>query len=330
MNLATNGRFLSQRITGVQRYGHGVSSHFRAPILQPARGIPGPWWEHRILPGELHRLGDPLLLNFCNTAPVSYKNQVVTIHDMAVFAGPEWFRFPFRTYYQWLLPRIAHRSRAIVTVSNFSKAEIVRYLRVPETKVHVIHSAPSTDWTSVQPTPPRNAPSQPFVLMVGSIDPRKNFDFAIEHALPVLRSTGVSLAIAGAHYSHFSRSSALETTNLVTHLQPQEAEEMAWLFRQAKAVIHPSLYEGFSLVPLEALAVGTPIVLSDIPAHREISGFRGGEELKYFFKPGDADSFQKELKNVLKVQVQERLPVALPYHFDRSASEWLDLVKTLA
>src|SRR6267142_795408 len=136
-----NGRCLVQHLTGVQRYVREMSLKLSSEmvILKPsqiwAHGARGHLWEQVYLP----RLCDRRLLwSPGNTGPLCRDNQVVTIHDASTLDCPEWFERRFAAFYGWLLPRLARRVRAIITVSAFSKERLIARLGISETKIHVV------------------------------------------------------------------------------------------------------------------------------------------------------------------------------------------------
>jgi len=316
-----NGRFLNQRITGVQRYAIGIANHLkRADISRPSsqRFISQVIWEQTTLPNQLKKKGSPLLLNFCNTAPIHYRNQIVTIHDLAVFENPKWFSQSFAAYYKFLLPRIARNAKHIVTVSEFSKNEIQKHLRVSQDKISVIPPGIDDDLVTKPAMKPAGIHSK-FILMVGSHDPRKNFGFAIEHAHHIINAMDLKLVHVGRQ-SHVFSSSEKNTNASTIQLTDTTDQELKWLYENAEALIQPSIYEGFSLVPMEARSSGCPALVSDIPVHREVLG----DDVKYF-QLHNPESFKSSLENILSVK-KPLTKAKWNYDFKASAEKWKDLI----
>jgi len=323
-----NGRFLRQETTGVQRYARGIIDHLRPAnddILKcPADGrLPAMLWEQYELPRMLRRKGRPLLLNFCNTAPVVYDNQVVTIHDMAVFRNPQWFHRAFVYYYRWLLPRIAQRSKHVVTVSEFSKSKIVHFLDIPAEKISVIPGAAHPSLLHAEPVKPNQIGSKPFVLIVGSRDPRKNIDMVTRAAGPVLAGSGHALVIAGNRMGPFPPA-ARHVSAEILWLDAVTDPQLKWLYGNARLTIQSSFYEGFSLVPVESLAFGTPVLVSDIPVHREILGNKAS-----YFDPRDPLDLERKLDATLNSTAQPEA-VATAFDFKESARLWHLLIDRLS
>lgn len=229
--------------------------------------------------GALHagfiQLGLPLLANihkahvvhtmavapwFC-PAPV-----VVTIHDALDFYSRYRPSRLWSAYVRTFGTLGARRAAAVVTVSAFSAGEVMRHFRVPRWKVHVVPNATRLD--AVQPEEPAGLPRTRYVLFVGSADRRKGLGVAVD-ALELAREKIPELHLVVTGRAASSRAPA---QTWLHELGGVSDTELVWLYRNAAAVIVPSRYEGFSLPLHEALSFGTPVVASDIPAHRRISG----------------------------------------------------------
>jgi len=319
--IVINGRFLTQRETGVQRYGHLFLDELSdmAEVFTPKQqgALRGQLWEQHRLPRMLRQQNSPLLINFCNTGPVSYHNQIVTIHDLAVFENPIWFNTNFARYYRWMLPKLAQVSHHIVTVSEFSKQEIMRHLDVDDQKVSVIHSAVSNKLLTVIPKRPEGLSGNRFCLMVGSHDPRKNFDFIATHARSILIERKMDLIIAGSKSAAFQKNPHMSRN--AQWLQEIDDGSLRWLYENAELVIHPSLYEGFSLVPCEASALKAKLLISDIPVHKEIIG-----DAASYFSLMHPEDFKAQMTKAL----DQNAPNQVPNYISRpSTVSWKNLVQ---
>lgn len=317
-----NSKFKKQRATGVQRYAFGVSAFIDDAIFfepKTKSSILHVLWEQISLPLKAKRERQ-LLINLCNTAPFWYKKQMVTIHDMAVFENPLWFRPAFAKYYQWLFKKLAKNAKHFVTVSEFSKQEIHRHLGVPLTKISIIHSAVSDDFIAVNSHKPASAPIGNFLLMVGSQDPRKNFDFVICATQQWRTQNQYQLVIAGNPGKAFADKALALETNAIW-LQGLNDAELKWLYENAKLVIHPSIYEGFSLVPIEAHLLGAKCLISDIPVHREIVG-----KTAHYFELDNTEHLIQQIDHALNSPFE---PTRLPYSFEKSGKAWVELISTI-
>ena len=315
-SLIVNGKFNKQRTTGVQRYAIGILSNLKdcqSTCPSSQNRLIQILWEQLWLPMTV-KFKNALLVNFCNTAPFWYKNQIVAIHDMAVFENPTWFQPTFAKYYHWLFKKLAKNANHFVTVSEFSKQEMVKHLELSPEKITVIHSAISPNWEHIESEAIDSLNGQKFLLMVGSRDPRKNFDFVIEQLANWLQVNNYKLIIAGNTGKAFSSSSAVESNN-VSWLANLNDHQLKWLYENTALLIHPSLYEGFSLVPLEGISLKVNCLISNIPVHREIVGDRA-----HYFELNNSTSLIEKLNAALANPFIQGEP--LPYSFEKSADRW--------
>ena len=293
-----NARFLTQTTTGVQRYARELVrtlnkfvgsqeecvQNFSFELLAPdkplepitTQHIPmrqvgrlsGHAWEQLELP-RFSRNG--FLLNLCNTAPVNKFQQLVVIHDAAVYAVPQAYSRPFRSLYKTLLPILSRTAESVVTVSEFSKRELVRYCHTPKDKITVVYPGKEHIF-SVEADVcvlDKHQLDKPFLLAVSSLSPNKNFA-GIVRALETLDNLDFDVVIAGgANPAVFSqRASALPAS--VKHLGYVSESELRALYERATGFVYPSFYEGFGLPPLEAMACGCPVVVSNAASLPEV------------------------------------------------------------
>src|ERR671931_438742 len=237
----------------LRRYAFGGASR----ALVPVRDV---GWYLGALPRRARRDGVDVLHCPTQRAPVcSQVPLVVTVHDLAVLRHPRTFNRWTRTYSRLALPRVARAARRLIAVSEFTRRELLELLDMPEEKVRVIPNAVG------DPFRPRgDATRGDYVLAVSTLEPRKNLPRLIE-AFRRARLNGLRLLVAGGPGWGGVRVEG----DGVRWLGEVGDDELARLYRGARCVAYVSLYEGFGLPVLEAMACGTAVVSSDLPPVRE-------------------------------------------------------------
>jgi len=218
-------------------------------------------------------------------SPLTACPTVVTIHDCIHLRFPQYL--PNRTaavYARFFMATAARRARRILTVSQASKEDILHFLKVPASKVEVIHNAlderlaaPPTE-DEIARVRDRFLVNAPFILYAGNIKPHKNVDRLIE-AFAIVRSRGgenIKLLIIGDEISKYPNLRRLvhrfQLHKHVRFLGFVPDATLAALYRLATVFVFPSLYEGFGLPPLEAMASGAPVITSNVSSLPEVVG----------------------------------------------------------
>jgi glycosyltransferase involved in cell wall biosynthesis len=306
-----NLRTLGSHITGVQRYLLSLLPHLPPELssVKPSRalqGIKGHLWEQFYLPTQLkHRL----LWSPGNTGPLGVSQQVLTVHDAAALDHPEWFERKFALWYSALLPRLIRKVRAIITVSEFSKERIVQLTGVESGRVQVISNGVDRrfqpiDRKTVKEAMTRLGLTEPYILFVGSLEPRKNLKMLLE-TWQLGNFDGATLAVAGTTGRVFQRFQTDSIPKGVRLLGRVEDDLLPILYSGAAGFVYASIYEGFGLPPLEALACGCPVALSDIPAHREVCA-----KAALYFNPFRTEDLLSKLEELLRFDRSERASLA--------------------
>ncbi len=240
----------------LRRYGFGGSG--RGLVLVRDLG-----WYLEVLPRRARRDGVNVLHCPTHRAPVrSQVPLVVTFHDLAVLRHPSTFNRWTRTYSRLTLPRVARAARRLIAVSEFTKRELLELLDVPEEKVRVVPNAVGPPFA-----PEGDAAAGDYVLAVSTLEPRKNLPRLVD-AFQRAHLNGCRLLVAGARGWGDVRLDG----DSVNWLGQVGDEELARLYRGARCVAYVSLYEGFGLPVLEAMACGAPVVAARTAAAEEVSG----------------------------------------------------------
>jgi glycosyltransferase involved in cell wall biosynthesis len=280
MSLAINGRFLSQRVTGVERYAREVlarGAELGSVLVprRPIRGMRGHLWEQSVLPA---RVGRDLLWSPCNTGPLAVARQVVTIHDCAFYDQPEGFSSKFAAWYQFLVPKLARRIRRIITISQFSRERLLDYCGVSSEKIVVIPQGVDGRFrllpaAVIADTRARLQLPERYVLFVGNLAPRKNLLRLLDAwSLVHPHFPETSLVLAGAANQVFRDAGLNEPPAGVVTAGYVADEHLPAIYGGAECFVFPSLYEGFGLPLLEAMACGIPVLSSNVTALPEVAG----------------------------------------------------------
>jgi glycosyltransferase involved in cell wall biosynthesis len=222
------------------------------------------------------------VLPFVAAAPLS----VLTIHDMAVFAYPAGYGSRFVQYMRFVLPRSIRRARAIIAVSDATKAEIVRLMPEVESKIVTILNGVSTafvDACSMRPEAvgavrQKLALPPQYVLYVGNLEPKKNLPRLLDGFNRLKATSGLphKLVITGKQMSSGPGSGITmseEQLRSLAHFTGYVDEtDLPALYRGADVVAYPSIYEGFGMPVLEGLAAGVPVVTSNVSSLPEVAG----------------------------------------------------------
>lgn len=352
-----NGRFCTRPVTGVERVAwevikeidktlkgpSGLRDLFRFTLLIPARAEKLPsfevievkrvgrlkwqFWEQFILPFAAY---DGLLVNFCNTAPIFKQNQIVVIHDVAVYRAAAGYSRLFRWFYKIIFLFLRFNVRDFVTVSHFSKREIHNVLGIPQEKIHVIKNG-ADHMLAIAPDESiltRSRLRQPFVLAVGSRNPNKNFGLVVK-AMKDLQGE-VEFVVAGnVSPSIFSKGSSNceKLESAACYLGRVNDAELSALYHNASCFVFPSKYEGFGLPPVEAMYCECPVLASNAAAIPEICG-----NAALYFDPDNVYELTTKIKNTIsKVSVREDLKErgrrrCREYTWSIAAKQFLDLI----
>ncbi len=337
-----NGRFLSQKMTGVHRYAYEMCcalhrADFKFVVVAPKKILLNyicPFqiiqvgrttshiWEQFELPFYVRKhYKKSILINFTGTGSLFHKNIVSTIHDLSFLENPKWFSKSYYLFYRYLTPMVVKKAKKIITVSNFSKKEIITRLEVQKDKVVVVYNAVS-DKIKLK----NEVKKEKIILSVSSIDPRKNFLRLIE-AFEQLQSWGYKLVIVGEYNDVFGKNNLFQDNDNVKFTGYISDDELVTLYKKASVFVYPSLYEGFGIPNLEAMSNGCPVVTSNIPPHREVC-----EKAALYFNPYSSEDLGKKIKklieneNFMAEMIQRGYERTQSFSWDKSAEK---LIKTL-
>jgi glycosyltransferase involved in cell wall biosynthesis len=294
-------------IGGVERLAREMAKRLpalrpdRYCVIRPSRRLAhraGHAWEQAVLPIQAGRAA--ALYSPANLAPVGYRRNVLVIHDVAALRHPEAYSRPYVEYQRRLLPRLVRGASALITVSEFSRADLIEVLDAPAARVTVIPEG--VDERFFTPADAAAAAARyglagPYALALWTASARKNIG-ALDQAARALRERGIELVLAGSDRGYLRGSDGQ-----LRRLGYIDEELLPGLYAGAVALAMPSGYEGFGLPCLEAMAAGTPVVAAATGALPETCG-----DAALFVDPSDAAGFADALMTVAAdEQIRTRL-----------------------
>ena len=307
-----NGRFLQVQPTGLQRTARallaasldaGLDAEVVAPadvvdplvdrrIRVPSGRGGGQLFEQVLLPAAAR---GRTVLSLTNTAPVLTRG-VVMVHDLAPLVGPEWFVRSMRLYAAGVLMS-ARRARRVLTVSTVVADELVQR-GVRRDRIAIVRQAVDPSFapapaSAIAGVRERMGIDRPYVVMLGWQDPRKDVGTAVAAHQAVHAELPHDLVLVGGRHPVFAPVAEPRAPGVrVAGYLPDG--DLVPLLSGAAALVYPTRYEGFGLPPLEALACGTPAIVSDLPVLREST--QGGAR---FVPIGDVQAWSVAIREAL-------------------------------
>ncbi len=256
----------------------------RLPLERPEARIA---WEQSLLPVELARYKAQVVHGLVNVLPLAPRLPgVVTVHDLSFVRTPETLPPLKRAYLARLCAASVRRARAVIAVSRQTADDVEHYFGVPPNKVRVILNRVAPEFTPG----PRRAQEQfraahglptRYLLYRGTLGPRKNLEMLVRafgkwRTLAPEAAAGVKLVLAGGkgwyYDTIFTAVNSLGLTGEVLFPGFVPSAELPDWYRGAEAFVYPSMFEGFGLPVLEAMACGTPVICSQAASLREVAG----------------------------------------------------------
>lgn len=304
--------YLSEkRYTGVPDLHLQLS---RLPTHQPPVRI---FWEQAIQPWALRRDGVDLLHGLALVGPVASSCPfVVTVHDLSFLHYPENFQTFKRLYLQRFTKMSVQRARRVIAISESTKRDLVHHYGISPARVDMIHygldprfrplpSAQVADFRVKKGLP------EHYILFVGTLEPRKNVVRLIDAYAGLPHDRPPLMLIGGKGWLYeeiFARVEALGLGDSVYFVGYVPAKELPLWYNAADLFVYPSLYEGFGLPPLEAMACGTPVVTSKVSSLPEVVGQAG-----LLVDPTDVEALTTAMAQALShAGTQEKMRAAGP------------------
>ncbi|HPO17019.1 MAG TPA: glycosyltransferase family 1 protein [Candidatus Hydrogenedentes bacterium] len=300
-------------------------------IKKPAHSLRRILTDHWTIQELCARQGIDVIHYPANFGPLlPLRNVVVTVHDLSFMRHPEWFKFERALYYRWALRHTVRTVKRLIADSEATAADLVQFASAPREKIDVIplgvhpRFRPASCETQTDVRAKYRLPER-FFLYVGTLEPRKNIPRLIEAWSSMAHDTDADLVIAGrrgwktqAIDTAVSRSSFSHRIHFLEYLPDID---LPAVMSAALAFVWPSLFEGFGLPPLEAMACGTPVLTSNVSSMPEIVG-----EAALIVDPEDPAAIAQGLrqlaedKTLRKTLRDKGLTRILTFTWERSAA----------
>lgn len=321
-------------IGGVERWTREMVSRLPAlrpdayVVAQPPHALAhraGHLWEQFALPVLAARRRARVVVSPANLAPLAWPRNVLVLHDVSTLRHPEWYGRAYATWQRGLLPALVRRAARVVTVSEFSRAEIAATTGLEAGGVAVVPGGVDARFAPDAPTGAARTAlglARPYVLTVATQGARKNLG-ALVPVAAALAARGVDLVAAGGRRDYLPGD---DTAPAIRALGYVDDALLPGLYAGAAAFVLASRYEGFGLTCLEALAAGVPVVAADAGALPETCG-----DAALLADPDDTEALTSAVLSCLDdAALAQRLRAAGPerarsFTWDRTARE-LDAV----
>lgn len=260
--------------------------------------------------------------------PIFYKGKlIVTVHDVFHLAMPQFVKgFHKRLYARFMFYELKHKADKIVCVSNFTSNELKKYVGLNKNKIEVIYNGIDKDWFNIKIE--KSVHDKPYLLYVGNVKPHKNlinlvkaFDLIKDKIPHTLVIVGKKEGFITGDNNIFKLTEKMSDRVIFTGYIDDNL--LKQYYKQADLLIFPSLYEGFGLPPLEALAAGTNVICSNILVLKEIC-----RDMVRYFDPLDINSISKcIIKNIMVDIPVKNVNLLNKYDWEKSAKKYINSIE---
>jgi glycosyltransferase involved in cell wall biosynthesis len=337
-----NARFLSQALTGVQRYAFECCVQMKKMdaeiiFLSPENILHHEWsklldvkvignrvghlWEQIDLPLYLIRKTNYVLFNPCNTAPLLLAYNFITIHDLSFKLYKENNSFWFRTWYSFLIPKVIHRAKHLFTVSETIQKQICSAYSVEANKISITYNGIAFNFESQSKS---EIKKDKMILVVGSISKRKNITLLMQAFLDSPLKNEYKLVIAGSYQAIFSEVTLIEHPQIVMETALSD-KELIQYYQRSEIAVSLSSYEGFGIPVLEALFYRCKVLCANIETYHELF-----EDYVYFCDHFDKQNIISMLTMIANNHNQKSIDIKFlqeKFSFSKSAHEILEMIQ---
>ena len=269
-----------------------ISNH-NIKIITPPFFSNRQYWRFKGINNQLKKIGIDIYHGLSNEIPYNIKcKSVVTIHDLLFLKYPNFYNYIDRKVY-YLKSKIAcQQASAIIATSEQTKKDIIDFFKIKDDKIHVIYQTCQPEFIHYKKQKNSNNITEPYILYVGSIEERKNLIFLLK-ALKRMDQE-IKLFCVGRKHTYYKKvQNFIRKHNLskrVSFLDVTDTKILADLYRNSRALIYPSIDEGFGIPIIEGMYSKTPVITSNKAIFKEI----GGKE-SYYFEEGNIDSLIEKI-----------------------------------
>ena len=260
--------------------------------------------------------------------PIKAKKRIVTIHDVYHLAFYDNLSLSQKIYSKFMINQAVKKSDIVLTVSNFSKKEIIKYTNTNK-NIEIIYNGIEKDWISNDIYPKEN-----YILYVGNVKPHKNLVRALK-AFLLLKNKNIKFKIVGKKEGFITADTqidkiAKELGNRVEFTGYVSDDELKKLYQKAKFFLFPSLYEGFGIPPLEAQACGTPVIVSNVASLPEVC-----QDSTLYCNPYDIYDIKNKMEQLINNEtlqeelVQKGFENIKRFSWEKSANKLIKIIEGL-
>ncbi len=268
-------------------------------------------WDQFLFPKKAKQSKVDILHQPCFSLPVFYKGKkIITVHDLAIKYYPKGISLPSRTFFSYWMPFTYKFADHIITISNYTKKDIIKFLGIPKNKItviplavdHKLFNANRVSDIKVNKIKKKFSINSEYFFSISELHPRKNLEFLIRVFFDVSKTLNdYKLVLAGKKNKYYDKlfnlANKLKIADKILFIGYVSEEEKIILYKNATIFLFPSYYEGFGLPPLEAMACGTPVISSNTSSLAEIIG-NGGILISPTDRKGWVDSVKILATNI--------------------------------
>ena len=255
--------------------------------------------------------------------------QILTIFDIIALRYPRQHIFQY-FYFKLILPILIRNSVAIITISESSREDIQREYRVPREKIFIV--PPGIDIDKFHPSSDLNFTKKDYLLVVGASYPHKNILELLENKDFWRGRLRLKIASCRGKYRETLENAVVGygLQDSVEFMSYIDDNSLCKLYQQCSALVYPSLWEGFGIPPLEAMAGGRPVIVSDIPAHKDLMG-----DVPFYITPGKPETWKRAFQELedsalVEKKIQQGSELVAHYTWEKSGEKLVHTLLTVA